>query len=343
MVCGRCARRSYCCAAVALKGEESVEEEPLVFEPKVMEEMPQSEWIMENSDLGYDVNFVNSKAVAPSPEMDTLRSTLASAVAATSTHSSHLQARLQAMCDMAKTTLGCAWAGISLVGQTTGQYMATSGFTVAPGHHFARDEMIDSHVIMSADHPLILLNTEQDVRCWGNTLIRTHSIGFYAGFPLVSASGLVIGALSVGDAQPREAFLRRKLQWAQLTLSSLIVTQLLEHSKLDEDSCPQEVKVEPEKTLEAELEQPEAEEEMSDMEMVNQLEMSLFGVDDGLQSTTTEEAVEQRLVETGTGKRFLSGKSKSRWHYSLLMPSILPLHCIGYMGWIGIIHHIIKT
>ena len=210
----------------------------VIEEPEVeVEEIPQTRWVMESSKLEYEVQFINSKAVAPIPEMDTLRSALASVVTTTSANLS----QVEALCEVAKTTLGCAWAGICLVGKTTGQYVATSGFSVASGHHFSRDELVEAHVIMSADHPLVLLNTEQDVRCWGNALFRNNPVGFYAGFPLVSASGLVIGALSVGDVRPREAILCAKLRWVQQTLVPLIVSQVLALSKLDEDFCPQEV------------------------------------------------------------------------------------------------------
>jgi predicted PurR-regulated permease PerM len=65
-----------------------------------------------------------------------------------------------------------------------------------------RETSICSHVV-AADAPLVIEDTARDRRFARNPFLREHGMRFYAGVPLRTASGHVIGSLCVIDVKPR--------------------------------------------------------------------------------------------------------------------------------------------
>jgi GAF domain-containing protein len=66
----------------------------------------------------------------------------------------------------------------------------------------SRETSICSHVV-AADAPLVVEDTARDRRFAHNPFLRERGFRFYAGVPLRTASGHVIGALCVLDMKPR--------------------------------------------------------------------------------------------------------------------------------------------
>jgi predicted PurR-regulated permease PerM len=66
----------------------------------------------------------------------------------------------------------------------------------------AREYSICGHVV-AAEAPLVVEDTLRDPRFSANPLLRARGIRFYAGAPLRTASGFVIGSLCVLDTRPR--------------------------------------------------------------------------------------------------------------------------------------------
>jgi predicted PurR-regulated permease PerM len=65
-----------------------------------------------------------------------------------------------------------------------------------------RETSICGHVV-AANAPLVVEDTARDPRFSGNPFLRARGIRFYAGAPLRTASGHVIGSLCVLDTKPR--------------------------------------------------------------------------------------------------------------------------------------------
>ena len=57
--------------------------------------------------------------------------------------------------------------------------------------------------MVAAEAPLVVEDTLRDPRFSGNPFLLARGIRFYAGAPLRTASGLVIGSLCVLDTRPR--------------------------------------------------------------------------------------------------------------------------------------------
>ncbi|CCI44135.1 unnamed protein product [Albugo candida] len=104
------------------------------------------------------------------------------------------------MCEYAVAETSCQVAAICLIGDRTGFLMAKVGIEKA---EVPRNVLFDSHTIMS-DEPMIVLDTNEDVRFAKNPLVKSGQIRFYAGFPLITSDGFVVGCLSIADEFPRE-------------------------------------------------------------------------------------------------------------------------------------------
>lgn len=68
--------------------------------------------------------------------------------------------------------------------------------------HAPREVSICAHVVAS-NAPLVIEDTARDSRFARNPFLREHGLRFYAGVPLRTASGHVIGSLCVIDTKPR--------------------------------------------------------------------------------------------------------------------------------------------
>ncbi len=74
--------------------------------------------------------------------------------------------------------------------------------TVEPAHQAPREASICGHVA-AVEEVLVAEDVAQDPRFADNPLILEKGIRFYAGAPLRTASGMVLGALCVIDTEPR--------------------------------------------------------------------------------------------------------------------------------------------
>lgn len=70
-------------------------------------------------------------------------------------------------------------------------------------HQVPHEESLDAHVV-ATNEVLVSEDVTKDARFADDPLVLEKGIRFYAGAPLRTSSGLVIGSLSVIDTQPRE-------------------------------------------------------------------------------------------------------------------------------------------
>jgi diguanylate cyclase (GGDEF)-like protein/PAS domain S-box-containing protein len=128
---------------------------------------------------------------------------------------------------LAARVLCCPVALISLVGRDRLYFKARHGTTL---YETPRATALCTHVLTS-DGPLVALDATKDARFASSPLVTDPAgIRFYAGAPLVSNSGHVIGTLCVVDYAPRDRFDdddRRALQdLARLALQQMEIRRL---------------------------------------------------------------------------------------------------------------------
>jgi hypothetical protein len=106
----------------------------------------------------------------------------------------------QEMCEYAAAEMGCQIAAICFIGDKSGFLMAKVGLDK---RELPRNILFDSHTIMSEEATIILDATE-DVRFINNPLVKDGNVRFYAGFPLITSDGHIVGSFSVADPFARE-------------------------------------------------------------------------------------------------------------------------------------------
>ncbi|KAF8432607.1 hypothetical protein BGX38DRAFT_1276656 [Terfezia claveryi] len=89
----------------------------------------------------------------------------------------------------------------------------------------SRHLSIGAHILLSSE-PIIVLDTLKDWRFQGNPIVTGAPwVRFYAGAPIVTSNGEIVGVFAVFDTQPRESFTmanRRKLMdFARLVMVEL--------------------------------------------------------------------------------------------------------------------------
>lgn len=110
---------------------------------------------------------------------------------------------------------------ISLVDAERQWFKSKIGLDV---HQTARDIAFCGHIILS-DRTLIIKDTSLDGRFYDNPLVTSAPhIRFYAGAPLITPAGYIIGSLCVIDRQPRDLSDAQKI--ALEALARQVVTQL---------------------------------------------------------------------------------------------------------------------
>lgn len=114
---------------------------------------------------------------------------------------------------------------ISLVDHSTVWVFSKSGHEYS---ELPRDSAFCSHTILS-EGPMVIGDTLDDPRFFDNPyVVQTPHIRFYAGVPLVTSSGLCIGALCVLDTAPRQ------LQEAQLIGLEALARQIVMRMEWDQ-------------------------------------------------------------------------------------------------------------
>lgn len=119
---------------------------------------------------------------------------------------------------------------ISLIDTDRQWFKSKQGLDVPETH---RDHAFCAHAIHHPDDLLIVPDTHEDQRFTDNILVTSSPfIRFYAGAPLVTTSGDVLGTLCVIDRQPRE--LDASQEKTLSALARLVMTQLeLRHSLIE--------------------------------------------------------------------------------------------------------------
>ncbi|GLD91870.1 hypothetical protein PINS_up000403 [Pythium insidiosum] len=106
----------------------------------------------------------------------------------------------QEMCEYAAAEMGCQISSICFIGDKSGFLMAKVG---VEKREIPRNMLFDAHTIMS-EEPTIILDATEDIRFANNPVVKEGQIRFYAGFPLVTTDGFIVGSLSVADEFARE-------------------------------------------------------------------------------------------------------------------------------------------
>lgn len=108
--------------------------------------------------------------------------------------------QFQEMCEYAAAELGCQIAAISFIGDKSGFLMAKVGLDK---RELPRNMLMDAHAIMTTQ-PTVILDATEDLRFVNNPLVTDGRVRFFAGFPMVTADGHVVGSFSVADQFARE-------------------------------------------------------------------------------------------------------------------------------------------
>ncbi len=99
-----------------------------------------------------------------------------------------------------------------------------------------RDISFCTHVVDSRQ-PLIVKEVSKDPRFKNNPLVQKYGFGFYAGFPLTTGKGHVLGSLCLYDNKPRE-FSKREVEllglFSQRVMAHLELCRELEHVRASE-------------------------------------------------------------------------------------------------------------
>lgn len=133
--------------------------------------------------------------------------------------------RFQDMCEYAAAELGCSIAAICFIGDKSGFLMAKVGLEK---RELPRNILFDSHAIMSEEATIILDATE-DVRFINNPLVKEEKVRFYAGFPLITHDGYIVGSLSVADPFARECLTGDKMVFLK-NLADAIMRGIVENT-----------------------------------------------------------------------------------------------------------------
>uniref|UniRef100_K3W7P4 GAF domain-containing protein n=1 Tax=Globisporangium ultimum (strain ATCC 200006 / CBS 805.95 / DAOM BR144) TaxID=431595 RepID=K3W7P4_GLOUD len=107
----------------------------------------------------------------------------------------------QEMCEYAAAEMGCQMAAICFIGDKSGFLMAKVG---SEKREVPRNVLFDSHTIMS-EEPTIILDATEDLRFMNNPLVTEGQVRFYAGFPLITSDGYIVGSFCVADPFARES------------------------------------------------------------------------------------------------------------------------------------------
>ena len=139
---------------------------------------------------------------------------------------------------------------VSLVAQLCGTPIALISLVDADRHWFkarigfdnaetSRDIGFCSHAIVEPDQVMIVADALEDERFRENPLVtQAPSIRFYAGAPIVTSDGFVLGAICAIDHRPRQL---NDAQIGSLRALSNLVINLLEHARLLREKAKQAI------------------------------------------------------------------------------------------------------
>ena len=131
---------------------------------------------------------------------------------------------------------GTPVALISLVDTDRNWFKARVGFEYT---EISRDIGFCSHAIVESDQVMIVADALEDERFRDDPLVtQAPSIRFYAGAPIVTQDGFVLGAICAIDHQPRQL---NDAQIGSLRALSNLVINLLEHARLLREKAKQAI------------------------------------------------------------------------------------------------------
>lgn len=141
--------------------------------------------------------------------------------------------------EAAAEVAACPQALIGLIDESRQWFKARVGVeaTQAP-----RDQTICQHVL-GAEGPVVITDVGADPRFVDHPAVRgTPPVGFYAGFPLRTSSGAILGTLCVVDQVPRPDGLTDAQLRLLTVLASQVMTQLeLRRSLAERDAAVREL------------------------------------------------------------------------------------------------------
>lgn len=106
------------------------------------------------------------------------------------------------ICDLASNALKCPIAAVSLIDEDRQWFKASVGLAQ---NEIPRNVSFCAHTIMSKE-PLVVPNTTLDKRFNKNPLVTgAANIRFYAGAPICTSRGHILGTVFVFDTRPRES------------------------------------------------------------------------------------------------------------------------------------------
>ncbi|KAH0545081.1 hypothetical protein FGG08_000852 [Glutinoglossum americanum] len=112
---------------------------------------------------------------------------------------------------LARKVFGTCYASVSLVDNHNEILKAEHGYQTSS---VSRDMSVGAHVLLSTNS-MVILDTGKDWRLQENPLVTgAPHIRFYAGAPLITPEGYVVGVFAIFDTKPRNDFplhFRRKL------------------------------------------------------------------------------------------------------------------------------------
>jgi predicted PurR-regulated permease PerM len=123
---------------------------------------------------------------------------------------------------------------VSLIDENSQLWKGAAGLPEAldKSRQGSRETSVCGHVVASAA-PLVVEDTARDRRFAGNPFLQEHGIRFYAGAPLRTASGHVIGSLCIMDRKPR-TLNSRDLKLLQVIADELMM-EVEQHRNPDAD------------------------------------------------------------------------------------------------------------
>lgn len=174
------------------------EHEQTALSPEDIADMELRATVRENTPFNYALSYTSRqdwpKAPLPMNEAARLKKVRELHLADPGMH-------FQEMCEYAAAEMGCQIAGVCFIGDKSGFLMAKVGLEK---RELPRNVLLDAHTIMS-EEPTIILDATEDVRFVNNPLVQDGQVRFYAGFPMVTSDGFVVGSFCVADPFARES------------------------------------------------------------------------------------------------------------------------------------------
>lgn len=124
---------------------------------------------------------------------------------------------------LAANICGTPTALISLVDEERVWFKARLGYE---GNETRREESLCSYAIMEPEHVFVVSDASLDPRFASFPLVLSGQLRFYAGAPLTTSDGHVLGVVCVLDSQPREL---TQSKMSQLQHLANLAMNLIEH------------------------------------------------------------------------------------------------------------------